>query len=193
MKTEQEIRDARRQISEIVRANGGAALEQKAVLWGISSALQWVCDEERGPETVKQVLAGRPRKVPDHESGCSNYEPKRTSGRQNRRPITGEHMRTIEDLQAEIDGLKATLRVQNFKCESAQKYALDLEQQVAALRADAERYRWIRFEGACQPFQQSAPRVWKIISLPLPDADTFDAAIDAARAEMAIEPATDGN
>lgn len=57
----------------------------------------------------------------------------------------------------------------------------DAQAELAALRADAERYRWLRIEGACEAVCDDT---WK----DLKHADDLDAAIDAARQTTREQP-----
>ena len=72
----------------------------------------------------------------------------------------------------EIEALKATLTQQ---CKGFRADVEKLEAEVAALRADAERYRWMKAE------VKRIPPGWALIG--------WDAAVDAARKELAEQDA----
>ena len=57
MKTYEEIKQAREVITAAL-VRGGLSEAQTAIICGISTALQWTCEE--GGSTLQQILDGRP-------------------------------------------------------------------------------------------------------------------------------------
>ena len=81
-------------------------------------------------------------------------------------------------LRAEVESLKATLTQQ---CKGFRADVENLEAEVEALRADAERYRWLR-DGSNPPW------VMQMLERYADNGSDFDAEVDAARAPQQAEP-----
>lgn len=77
----------------------------------------------------------------------------------------------IVQLQAQVEQLRTEAKVASDRIQELGRFTKAQRGEIEGLRADAERYRFVRLH-----------RLWLKANLPGITADKFDAAIDSARA-----------
>lgn len=66
-----------------------------------------------------------------------------------------------------------------------------LEQRIKELEADAARYRWVRANDGKDGYNPHIQSMWANCKTPYPSSDEWDAAIDRAMSESALQKMVD--